>query len=88
MIYLGVLFGLVAASVGLALLLGRWDLGWHAWWLAPLIVGAIVGIIGCALTAKAVAALKRQSLVPEKTVRSLQEDKQWLQEKVSNTPTR
>ena len=88
MIYLGALFGLIAASVGLALLLGAWDMGWHAWWLAPLIVGVVVGLIGCAVTAKGVRTLKRQTLVPEKTVQSLQEDKQWLQEKVSTTPAK
>ena len=85
MIYLGVLFGLLAASVGLALALGQAGLGWHAWWLAPLIVGAVVGVIGCAVTAKGVSTLKNQSLFPDKTVRSLQEDKQWLREKVSTT---
>ena len=88
MIYLGVLFGLVAATVGLALLLVEWDMEWHAWWVAPLIVGIVVGLIGCAVAAKGVRSLKRQSLVPEKTVQSLQEDKQWLQEKVSTTPTK
>ena len=88
MIYLGALFGLLAASVGLALLLGALGLEWHAWWLAPLIVGVVVGLVGCAVTAKGVRTLKRQSLVPEKTVQSLQEDKQWLQEKVSTTPTK
>ena len=88
MIYLGALFGLLAASVGLALLLEAWGMEWHAWWLAPLIVGVVVGLIGCAVTAKGVRTLKRQSLVPEKTVQSLQEDKQWLQEKVSTTPAK
>ena len=81
MIYLGVLFGLAALTVGLAIVLGQWRLGWQAWWLAPLIVGVSIGVIGCAVTAKGVRTLKRQSLVPEKTVGSLQEDKQWLQER-------
>ena len=81
--YLGGFFALVAATVGLALLLGAANLGWHAWWLAPLIVGAIVGIVGWVITKKGMNTLKHQSKVPEKTVQSLQEDKQWLQDKVT-----
>lgn len=88
MIYMGALFGLLGASVGIALLLGAWGLEWHAWWLAPLIVGAVIGIIGCAVTAKGVRTLKKRSLVPEKTIQSLQEDKQWLQEKATTTPAK
>lgn len=81
--YLGLLFGLLAASVGLALLLASWGLEWHAWWLGPLIVGAVVGVVGCAMAAKGVHTLKQQSPVPEKTVQSLKEDKQWLQDKAT-----
>lgn len=82
MLYLGLFFGLVALSVGLALLL-RDVAGVHAWWLGPLIVGAVVGIAGAVMTSKGVATLKQQSLTPDKTVQSLKEDKQWLQDKVT-----
>ena len=54
-----------------------------AGWLAPLIVGAVVTIIGCVLSMKAISALKRESLVPEKTVDSLKEDQQWLRRKAT-----
>ena len=81
--YLGLLFGLVALTVGLALILGRFNLNWHAWWIAPLVVGAIVGGIGYAIVSKGLKTLKHESIVPEKTVQSLQEDKQWLQDKVT-----
>ena len=81
--YLGLFFTLVAATVGVALLLGMANLGWHSWWLAPLIVGAVVGVVGWVVTKKGMNTLKHESLVPEKTVQSLQEDKQWLQDKVT-----
>ena len=83
LLYLGVFFVLAALAVGLALLLNGTDLDPHGWWLGPLIVGAIVGGIGAVLTSKGIKTLKEQSLVPEKTVQTLREDKQWLQEKVT-----
>jgi len=52
-------------------------------WLAPLIVGGLVAIIGYAMAQKGISALKKESLVPEKTVNSLKEDQQWLQRKVT-----
>ena len=82
--YVGALFILIAATVGLAMILDRFTaIDEHAWWLAPLIVGGIVAIIGYAMIQKGVSTLKRQSPVPQKTIQSLQEDKQWLKDKVS-----
>lgn len=46
--------------------------------LAFLLVGGITALIGYGLIQKGLSALKRESLVPEKTVQSLKEDKQWL----------
>jgi hypothetical protein len=83
LLHLGLLFALLAASVAMVLLLGHWGAGINAWWLGPLIVGAVVGIIGAVMTSKGISTLKRQSLTPDKTVQSLKEDKQWLQEKVT-----
>lgn len=83
LLYLGVFFLLAAVSMALALLFNRWGMDPHGWWIGPLIVGATLGLIGAAVTQKGIATLKRESLVPEKTVQSLQEDKQWLQEKVT-----
>ncbi len=81
--YAGVLLLLAGATVALALLLDRVGLDAHAWWVAPLIVGGIVAAVGYSMINKGVSTLKRQSPVPEKTVQSLQEDKQWLANKVS-----
>lgn len=52
--------------------------------LGFLIVGIIVGAVSTALIAKAVKCLSTDSIKPEKTVRSLQEDKQWAQSKLSS----
>src|SRR5918993_38681 len=81
--YAGALLLLAGVTVALALLLHRIGLGVHGWWVAPLIVGGIVAAIGYSMINKGVAAMKRQSLVPDTTVQSLQEDKQWLANKVS-----
>lgn len=53
-------------------------------WLAPLIVGGVVALIGFALVKKAQSALADESAVPERTKQSLQEDKQWVQNKVTS----
>ncbi len=81
--YAGVLLLLAGGTVALALVLHRVGLDVHGWWIAPLIVGGIVAAIGYSMINKGVSTLKRQSPVPEKTVQSLQEDKQWLKDKVS-----
>jgi uncharacterized membrane protein YqjE len=47
-------------------------------WLAPLVVGAIVTGIGIYLLMNAQRDLKHLSILPEKTVRSLQGDRVWL----------
>lgn len=52
-------------------------------WLAPLVVGAIVAVIGYAMAQKAISTFKSESLIPEKTVDSLKEDQQWLRRKVT-----
>jgi uncharacterized membrane protein len=54
-----------------------------ATFLGLLIVGLVVGAIGGVLIAKALNTFKSESLAPTRTVRSLQEDKQWAQSKIS-----
>lgn len=77
--YAGFLFLLIAASYGIALGLGSAEAGLGTWsWLAPLIVGLVVCIIGGALIGKGVATLRRESLSPERTVASLEESRQWI----------
>jgi fucose 4-O-acetylase-like acetyltransferase len=54
-----------------------------ATFLGVLIVGVVVGIIAAILIGKAIATLKSSSLTPNKTIRTLKEDKAWVQQKVS-----
>ena len=82
--YAGVLFLLLAATA--AILVGLEAMGLNreiTLWLAPLIVGGIVALIGYGLVQKGISTLKHESLVPEKTTDSIQENKQWLQGKMS-----
>lgn len=50
-------------------------------WLAPLLVGAIVAVIGWAMLKAGKAKLDPDNLVPQRTVDSLRRDKAVVQEK-------
>ena len=80
----GFLCLLAAASIGLAVALRAWGLSPEvAQWLAPLVVGVVVAIVGYALLQKGITALKRESLTPERTVQSLKEDTAWARQKIA-----
>lgn len=67
----------LAAILNLAL-----DLSWpNALWISWGILGVTTAIIGIVMLNRGLSDLKRQSPVPEKTVESLKEDKQWLASK-------
>lgn len=70
-------------AVGEAIAMAINDTDWapHGVWIAPLIVGLLVTILAAALISKAKHALNHTSLVPEKTIETLKEDKQWAQAK-------
>jgi hypothetical protein len=69
----GVVYGLRAGGVAVE----------HALWIAPLIVGGIVALLGYVFIQKGISTLKRESPMPERTMRTLNEDKEWIKEKVS-----
>jgi uncharacterized membrane protein len=82
--FAGLIILLMAASAGLYV--GLWAAGLsHATsgWLAPLIVGLIVGIIGYGFVQKAISTFKREPLMPERTRESMEHNKDWIKEKVS-----
>lgn len=54
----------------------------YAAWLGPLIVGVVAAIIGYVMIRRGVNSLKRESPVPERTIRSLQENQQWVKHKL------
>ena len=53
-----------------------------AGWLGPLAVGLVAAIIGYIFIHKGLHAITSESLVPERTVESLQEDREWAERKV------
>jgi hypothetical protein len=81
--FLGAIALLMAVIYGLGAILNNFVSPDTASWLAPLIVGAILAAVGYSLIKKALATLKQESLAPQKTTQSLQENKEWLKEKIS-----
>ena len=81
--FLGAIALLLAVIYGLAAILNNFLSPETASWLAPLIVGGILAAVGYSLIKKALETLKRESLAPEKTTKSLQENKEWLKQKIS-----
>ncbi|GAA4454204.1 phage holin family protein [Novipirellula rosea] len=79
--HLGLIFILLAASAGLERFYDSLGMWFHGDWIAPLVVGLIVGIIGTVMLLKARKTLSETTPVPERTIESLKEDKQWLQAK-------
>lgn len=51
-------------------------------WLAPLLLGMILGISALLLALKAIRSLGREKPVPEKTMESIREDKDWIKGKL------
>jgi uncharacterized membrane protein len=68
-IYVGLLAMDVAASIAI--------------WLAPLIVGVVVIAIGYAMLQKAIHTLQEEPVMPQRTVKTVQDDTNWIKEKVS-----
>jgi len=56
--------------------------GVMSWWLASLIVGALLAIVGSLLVSNALSALKNANLTPQQTVQTLKEDAQWAKEQI------
>ncbi|HEX7183440.1 MAG TPA: phage holin family protein [Thermoanaerobaculia bacterium] len=80
--FLGALALLAAVVYGLTSLLDQFMSLGVAVWLAPLIVGIVLAVIGYNLVQKALQTLKQESVTPRKTTETLQENKEWLRAKV------
>jgi uncharacterized membrane protein YqjE len=72
--FYGVGFLLLAAVYGLSTVMSGW--------LAALIVGGVVAIVGAGVVSSSAKKLKRLNLTPEKTMRSLEENVQWAKERI------
>jgi len=53
-----------------------------AGWLAALIVGGVLTVAAGILVGAGTAKLKRANLIPEKTIRTLEEDAQWAKQQI------
>ena len=51
-------------------------------WLAALLVGAVIALVGAVLVRRGLGALKREELAPRQTVETLKEDAQWAKQQV------
>ncbi len=74
--YAGFLALLAAAIIGL------WQAGLEPW-VAALIVGAVVAVIGIILVLRAKESLSASNLAPRRTVRTIKEDTAWVKEQVA-----
>jgi hypothetical protein len=72
--------GLLAIIAAVVIVLAAAGL---SWWLAALIVGVVVAIVGAVLVQRGLAALKRMDLAPHQTLQTLKEDTQWAKEQMS-----
>ena len=80
--FAGALALLAAVVFGLTSLLSQLMSPGVAVWLAPLIVGTVLAVIGYGMIKKAVAALKQERMVPTQTTESLKENKEWLKSRI------
>jgi hypothetical protein len=71
------LLGLLAFFTGFVLLPGDQWLR-DRYWLAALIVTLVAGVVALWFAKKGLALLSPQRLVPDETIASLKEDKEWL----------
>lgn len=82
--FAGLIVLLMAGSAGLYVgLVAAGLTHYTAGWLAPLIVGGVVVAIGYAFLQKAISTLKHESVVPERTAKTIQDDKNWMKQKVA-----
>lgn len=51
-------------------------------WLAPLITGVIVSLVGWSMVSGSMRKLKQTSILPGKLAHSIKEDRQWIQRKL------
>jgi len=72
--------GLLLILAAIAIALGDW---WNNYWLGAAVVGLITGIIGWVMLNGGLNQLKQVSLVPHKTISSLESDAKMAKEKLS-----
>jgi len=72
--------GLLLILAAIALALGDW---WENYWLGAAVVGLVTAIVGWAVLNGGLKQLKEVSLVPRKTIDSLERDAKMAKEKLT-----
>ncbi|HET6521728.1 MAG TPA: phage holin family protein [Geminicoccaceae bacterium] len=80
LILIGLFFIVQALVFGVAAILTNWVSGETAAWLAPLLVGLLVVVIGWVLLSKGRSNLAAENLTPRRTAESLQRDGEFARE--------
>jgi uncharacterized membrane protein YqjE len=52
-------------------------------WLGPFIVAVVLGSVGVVLAMSALRRMRNEGLAPQRTIKSLKENKQWIEQKVA-----
>jgi hypothetical protein len=74
----------VALDRGLVVLFSQFMRPEVAVWLVPLLLGLVLAGVGMALLVKGINTLREHlDLVPEKTLQTLKEDREWLRQKIT-----
>lgn len=81
-LYAGFLVLLLAVVVALDTLLDRWV---NTNWLSPLIIGIIAAAVGYLMLKAGQKAMRTDTLVPQRTLRSLQRDAAFMQREAEST---
>jgi hypothetical protein len=77
-----VLLVLWAANMGVTALLSQFVDPAIAVWLAPLLLGATLALIGYAMVKGSARRMREEGVVPEQTMQSLRDDTNWAKEQV------
>lgn len=77
------LYGLWAVNSGVTLVLDQFVAPETAIWLAPLILGAVLGLIGWGMIQSSKESIEREGLMPETTMKTLEDDTRWARSKAS-----
>ncbi|WP_164104048.1 phage holin family protein [Candidatus Laterigemmans baculatus] len=80
--FAGLIFVLLAITAGIYVAFVAADMEYHGMWIAPLIVGCVVSLIGLMLVMKGKNAIQSTSPLPERTIETMKENKEWIREKV------
>ena len=87
-LYAGLLALIAAGCIGLIVALDISLDTSTAIWLGPLVVGAVVALVGYAFVQKAIRTFKAETLMPRKTIAALRENTEWLKEQVTTSDAR